>query len=119
MYEICRSLIDMDIDKILIVNSHGKNPGVLDVVVRSISDDFKVFPRIVNTYNCWTDDVISKNRKSKNGGVSHGGEFETSLMLYLTDLVDMSVANDTDIMKSNLKNCPMELGKKKKLYIST
>ena len=118
MYDICRSLIDMGIDKILIVNAHGNNPGVLDVAVRSIGDDYKVFPGVVNTYNCWTDDIITKNRKSKNGGVSHGGEFETSLMLYLADLADMSVADDTDISKSNLKYCPMELGRKKKFYVS-
>ena len=119
MYDICSSLIDMGIDKILIVNAHGNNPGVLDVAVRSIGDDYKVFPGVVNTYNCWTDDIITKNRRSKYGGISHGGEFETSLMLYLTDLTDMSVADDTDISKSNLKYCPMEQGKKKRFYVST
>jgi len=42
-------------------------------------------------------------------------------MLYLTNLVDMNVANDTDIMRSDLKNCPVDFGsdKKKKLYLST
>ncbi len=39
LYEICRSLIDMGLKKILIVNGHGNNPGILDVVVRSIGDD--------------------------------------------------------------------------------
>jgi creatinine amidohydrolase/Fe(II)-dependent formamide hydrolase-like protein len=42
-------------------------------------------------------------------------------MLYLTGLVDMSVADDTDIMKSSLRNCPVDFAsdRKKKLYLST
>ncbi len=121
LYEILRSLIDMGINKILIVNGHGNNPGILDVVVRSIGDDFKVFPGIVNIYNCWDKDFVNRKRKSKMGGIGHAGEIETSMMLYLTGLVDMSTADDTDIMKSNLKNCPVDGGtdKKKRLYLST
>ena len=115
------SIIDMGIDKILIVNGHGNNPGVLDVVVRSIGDDFKVFPGVVNVYSLWDKDYISKKRKSKEGGIGHAGEIETSLMLHYTDLVDMNVADDTDIMKSSVKSCPVDFapGRKKKLYLST
>jgi len=122
LYEICRSLIDMGINKILFVNSHGNNPGVLDVTVRSIGDDFKVFPGITNVYDWWDDDSVRKHRKSKTGGVAHAGEIETSLQLfYNEDLVDMSTADDTDIMKSKLKTSPVEKysNRKKKLYVST
>ncbi len=121
VYEICRSLIDMGIKKILIINGHGNNPGVLDVAVRSIGDDFKVFPGIVNSYNLWDKEYVKKNRKSKEGGIGHAGEVETSLMLYLTDHVDMSLADDTDIMKSNLKSCPVDScsSRQKQLYLST
>ena len=121
LYEICKSIIDMGINKILIVNGHGNNPGCLDVVVRSIGDDFKVFPGIVNAYNCWDKQYIIENRKSKAGGIGHAGEAETSLMLYLSDLVDMSVADDTDLMKSDLRNCPVDTNssKTKRLYLST
>ncbi|MFH0795786.1 MAG: creatininase family protein [Candidatus Omnitrophota bacterium] len=121
LYEICRSLIDMGINKILIVNGHGNNPGVLDVVVRSIGDDFKVFPGIVNVFNCWDKEFIKKNRKSQEGGIGHACEIETSLMLHLTELVDMTVASNKDTMKSRLKNCPVDLtsDRKKKLFLST
>jgi len=122
IYEICRSLIDMGINKILLVNSHGNNPGVMDVAVRSIGDDFKVFPGITNVYNWWDDDSVKKYRKSNIGGVGHAGEIETSLMLYYnTDLVDMSVADDIDIMKSDLKTSPVEVysNRKKRMYLST
>lgn len=43
-------------------------------------------------------------------------------MLHLeAGLVDMSVADNTDIMKSNLKTCPVDFGSsnKKKMYLST
>ena len=122
LYNICQSLIDMGIDKILIVNGHGNNPGVLDVVVRSIGDDFKVFPGITNIYDCWDKEYLKQHRKSKSGGMGHACEVETSVMLYLAEnLVDMSVADDTDIMKSDLQNCPVDWGssKKKRLYLST
>ena len=122
LYNICQSLIDMGITKILIVNGHGNNPGVLDVVARTIGDVFKVFPGIVNTFNWWDADFIKKGRKSKIGGMGHACELETSVILHLTnDLVDMSVADDTNIMKSDLKNCPVDWlsERKKRLYLST
>ena len=121
LYEILSSLIEMGIKKILIVNGHGNNPGVLDVVVRSIGDDFKVFPGVTNIFNLWNKDFVRKERKSKIGGIGHAGEIETSVMLYLTNLVDMSVAEDTDIMRSDLRNCPVDFtsDRKKRLYLST
>ena len=119
--EICRSLVDMGITKILIVNGHGNNPGVLDVVVRTIGDDFKVFPGVVNIFDCWDKEFVRKNRKSMEGGISHACEVETSVMLHLTDLVDMSLADGTDIMRSSLKNTPVDSAsvRKKRLYLST
>ena len=122
LHNICESLIDMGIDKILFVNGHGNNPGVLDVVARTVGDDFKVFPGITNIFNCWDKEYIKQHRKSKIGGIGHACEIETSVMLYLTEnLVDMSLADDTDIMKSDLRNCPVDWGtsKPKRLYLST
>ena len=104
MYEICKSLIDMGLDKIMILNGHGNNPGALDVVTRKMGDDFDVPMGIVNIFSLWDKDYINNNRKSKEGGIGHAGEIETSVMLYLNEsLVDMNVADDADIMKSRLK----------------
>lgn len=121
LYDICKSLIDMDINRILIINGHGNNPGVLDVVVRSIGDDLKIFPGIVNIFSLWDKEYVKKNRKSKIGGIGHACEIETSVMLYLTDLVNMDVADDTDIMKTDFKTCPVDFAseKKKQMYLST
>jgi creatinine amidohydrolase len=121
LYDMCRSLIDMQLNKILIVNGHGNNPGVLDVVARTVGDDFKVFPGIVNIFNLWDKEFVRKNRKSPEGGIGHAGEIETSVMLYLTDLADMSVVDDTDLMRSSLESCPVDSAsdRKKRLYLST
>jgi creatinine amidohydrolase len=122
LYDICHSLIDMGINKILIVNGHGNNPGLLDVVARSVGDDFKVFPGVANIFNMWDREFVRKNRKSKEGGIGHACEMETSVMLYLSEEnVDMSLADDTDMMVSDLKYCPVDFAseKKKKYYLST
>lgn len=122
VYEICKSLIDMGLDKIMIVNGHGNNPGPLDVAVRKIGDDFWVPVGIVNAFGLWDKEYIKKNRKSEEGGIGHAGEIETSLMLYFVEhLVDMSVADNTDAMKSRLKYCPVDFAaeRKKVLYLST
>jgi creatinine amidohydrolase len=121
LVEICRSLVEMGFDKILIVNGHGNNLGVLDVVVRTVGDEFKVFPGLVSIFDCWDKEFLRKNRKSKEGGIGHACEAETSVMLHLTDLVDMSVADDTDIMTSDLRNCPVDMAssRKKRFYLTT
>jgi creatinine amidohydrolase len=122
MYDICRSLIEMGFRKILIVNGHGNNPGVLDVAVRSIGDDFKVFPGVVHVYDLWDKAWIREHRRSAEGGISHACEAETSVMLHLAGgLVDMSVADDTDRMTSTLATCPVDGAsvRKKRMFLST
>ena len=121
MYDICKSLIDMHITRILIVNGHGNNPGVLDVVVRSIGDDYKVFPGVIHVFGLWDKDYVRANRASPEGGIGHAGEIETSVMLHLCEeLVDMTVADDTDIMKSSFDSCPVDFAslKKKQMFLS-
>jgi creatinine amidohydrolase len=122
MYEICKSLIDMGLEKIMILNGHGNNPGVLDVVSRKIGDDFSIPVGLVNIFSLWDKDLVNRLRKSKEGGIGHAGEIETSVMLYLDEeLVDMNLADDTDIMKSKLKYTPVDFAsnRKKVMYLST
>lgn len=120
MVDLCRSLIDIGLDKILIVNGHGNNPGVLDVAVRTLADRRNVYAGVVNTYACLDADMVNAHRKSAEGGVSHAGEVETALMLYLSDCVEMSAADDADRMSGGLKTCPTDAysGRKKRLYLS-
>jgi creatinine amidohydrolase len=121
VYDICRSLIDMGLGRILIVNAHGNNPGPLDVAVRSVADACGVYPGVVHTYACWDAEEVNRHRRSAIGGISHAGEAETSMMLHLSDLVDMSSAVADDAMKSALETCPLDAcaGRKKLLHLST
>jgi len=105
-YDICSSLIKMGFKKIVIVSSHGNHTGALEVVVRKIADDFGVYIALT------VPSVIAKEKINKIlemgwRGSCHGGEYETSLMLYLDEKsVKMERATDVDILNINKKFYP-------------
>ncbi len=79
--------------KMIIFNSHGGQPQVVDIVARELRIRHSMF--VVGT-TWWKitkhDDLYS--RKEIVHGI-HGGEVETSVMLHLHgDLVDMKLAED-------------------------
>ena len=80
-----------------------------------------MFPGVVHIFSLWDKEFVKKNRASEEGGIGHAGEIETSVMLHLSDLVDMTVADDKDRMKSDLETCPVDSAssRKKKLFLST
>ena len=96
-YDLMASLVEMGFKKLLTINGHGQNPEMIKLAARRIFDEYNI--NVVTT-NCWSMAVetMRKIRNSEIGGALHGGEFETSLMLYLTDLVDMSKATNEDIV---------------------
>ncbi len=98
LFDILSSLVDMGFRKILTINAHGMNPEMIKIAARRISDASDV--NVVTT-NCWSfaAETMRRIRKSEIGGALHGGEFETSLLLYLTDLVDMTKATSEDRMR--------------------
>ncbi|NQU40052.1 MAG: creatininase family protein [Lentisphaerae bacterium] len=97
-FDILASLVKMGFKKLLCINGHGQNPEMIKLAARRISDEFDVH---VVTSNSWglAAETMKQIRKSEMGGCYHGGEYETSLMLYFTDLVDMRKATNEDIMK--------------------
>ncbi len=96
-YDLMASLVEMGFKKLLTINAHGQNPEMIKLAARRILDEYNI--NVVTT-NCWSmaGETMKKIRKSEIGGSLHGGEFETSLMLYFTDLVDMSKATNEDIV---------------------
>jgi creatinine amidohydrolase len=94
-YDIMSSLVEMGFKKILCINGHGQNPEMIKLAARRIFDSYDVN---VVTSNIWSmaAETVKKVRKSPIGGSLHGGEYETSLMLYYSDLVDMSKVTDVD-----------------------
>ena len=97
-FDLMASLVKMGFKRLLCINGHGQNPEMIKLAARRISDEYDVN---VVTSNCWSmaAETMKTIRKSEIGGCFHGGESETSQMLYLTDLVDMTKATDEDIMR--------------------
>ncbi len=97
-FDLMASLVKMGFKRLLCMNAHGQNPEIIKLAARRISDEYDVN---VATSNCWSmaADTMKSIRKSEIGGCFHGGEFETSLMLYFTDLVNMGKATNEDIMR--------------------
>ena len=99
VFEICSSVIEMGFKKIIIISTHGNHSGALRVVVRKIADKYEVF--IALTYpSIMAKEEFLKISKAGPRGSCHGGEYETSLMLYLNEnLVDMKKAIDEDRLR--------------------
>ncbi len=98
IYDVVASLIDMGFNKIVIMDCHGHHSGILNVVSREISDAYGVYIA-VTAPAAFTKEAYQEVRKSERGGSIHGGEWETSLMLYLTDRVKEDAYTDEDIMR--------------------
>lgn len=97
-FDILSSLVEMGFRRLMTINAHGMNPEIIKLAARRIADAYDV---PVAVTNCWSlaADTMRRVRRSAIGGALHGGEFETSLMLHLTDLVDMREATAEDIVR--------------------
>ncbi len=82
VYDILQSLKRHGVNKFIILNSHGGNVALLNSAICEIGAELSVKPVSISYWNLVVD-VIEKLRKSKLGGISPGGELETSLTLYL------------------------------------
>jgi creatinine amidohydrolase len=92
--DIVASIIAHGFRRILVVNGHGGNSGVIDVAAAQLGHRFHGKARIAClTYFQLARDAIAKLRESKPGGMGHACEFETSMMLHVRpDLVAMDRA---------------------------
>jgi creatinine amidohydrolase len=80
--------------KILLVNGHGSNVPFLDIAARNITNRTEAICAMVSWWSLIPKSVISKLRESEYpGGMAHGCELETSVLLYLRpDLVQLEKA---------------------------
>jgi len=92
--DIVASVVTHGFRRIVIVNGHGGNGGVIDVLASTLGHRFYGQARIVTlTYFQLAREAIIANRDSKHGGMGHACEFETALMLRIRpDLVHMERA---------------------------
>ncbi|HZU63956.1 MAG TPA: creatininase family protein [Novosphingobium sp.] len=93
LMEIGRSVFRAGIRRLILLNSHGGQPQVMDIVARGLRVELGMF--VVNA--AWSKMGMPKGLFSPEEcehGI-HGGEIETSLMLHLRpDLVDMGKAEN-------------------------
>ncbi|NIM18036.1 MAG: creatininase family protein [Candidatus Aminicenantes bacterium] len=96
--DVCCSLAHHDFKRILMVNGHGSNTAPLELAARQsiIEYEGKILCALVNHWEIRkAKEMGNKLRESDHGGVSHAGEYETSIYLALKpDLLDMNKAVD-------------------------
>ncbi len=92
MCDIARSLWANGFHRIVLLNGHGGNQApVLSASVKLAEEDVWALP--LTYWNMALDELSSWSDEDDIGSIGHGGEWETSLQLYLRrELVDMNLA---------------------------
>jgi creatinine amidohydrolase len=90
-FDTLREMIEQTVDRalengfdaVLLLNGHGGNMPLVDGVVNTIGSQHSDTEILGLTYFELATEFIHDIRESDNGGMAHGGEFETSLLLHL------------------------------------
>jgi creatinine amidohydrolase len=92
--DIVASVVAHRFRRILIVNGHGGNGGVIDILAATMGHRHYGRARVAAlTYFTLAREEISKLRRSEPGGMGHACEFETSMLQHLRpELVESEVA---------------------------
>lgn len=99
IYDVCVSIITMGFKKLAMIDCHGQHHPMLDIVVKRIADEFEKY-FVVTSPSKMSAEEYNKIRKSPRGGSSHAGEWETSLLMYISaDLVKINKFSSKDLMK--------------------
>lgn len=84
LHDIADSALENGFDALLILNGHGGNGPVVSSVVNTVGVNHPDVDVLGLTYWLLAEATFNDElRDTAIGGASHGGEFETSLMLYL------------------------------------
>jgi len=79
--DIAASVISHGFRRLLIVNGHGGNNGIVDVLASTLGHRFYGEARIAGlTYFQLARAAIAELRESRPGGMGHACEFETAMM---------------------------------------
>lgn len=91
--EIGESVARAGLRKLVLINSHGGNVPVLDIVARELRSRHGMFVTATNWLRFGQPEGLYRDEEFTYG--IHGGDIETSLMLHLRpDLVRMDQARD-------------------------
>ena len=96
VFDICDSLAIGGFKKIVIINAHGQNPAILEMVCRRITDKHGILPVLTYAMGMIGSEGASIRTSKQGGAGGHACEIETSLVLALApDLVKMEMAPDS------------------------
>ena len=97
--DLADAAVEAGFDAVLLLNGHGGNISLVDSAVSTIGTEYDDVKVASLTYFRLATPWIDEVRDSDVGGISHGGEFETSLMAHLRpDLVRDDVIDDVKIV---------------------
>ena len=86
--DLLHAVIYNGFHKILILNSHGGNQGIGQVILEKVGKRYPKRKLVLATWWRLAHESLSQITESGRGGVGHAGEFETSLMMLIKpDLV--------------------------------
>lgn len=81
--DLADSALENGFDALVLLNGHGGNAALVSGVTSTIGVDHPDVEVVGLSYFSLADSFIDDVRESEPGGMAHGGEFETSLMLHL------------------------------------
>lgn len=81
--KIAGAALDNGFDAILLLNGHGGNDSLIGSATSTIGVEHPAVEVAGVAYFKLAASFIDDPREGDTGGMAHGGEFETSLMLYL------------------------------------
>jgi creatinine amidohydrolase len=92
--DIVASVLEHGFRRIALVNGHGGNGGVIDVLASTLGHRFYGRARIASlTYFQLARQAIAELRESGEGGMGHACEFETAMLQHIRpDLVAIDAA---------------------------
>lgn len=82
--DLLRSLDEAGVRRAVVVNAHGGNRPLLQTAVTDFEAARGVAVAVVSYWDLVREEIEAV-RDSEAGGVSHGGELETSIQLYLRE----------------------------------
>ena len=91
--EVCESVARAGLRKLILFNSHGGQPRILDIVAQDLRTRRSMIVLAVNSWRLMRPDGLFPARELREG--VHAGAIETSLMLHLRpELVRRSAVRD-------------------------